>query len=80
MQDMAGDWDRPRSAGTLSGITGIVLWAPLSVLAGGQHSVSSMLEGLFISALSISCNGKLGSRHDLTQIGFDIVPICGVAS
>ena len=62
---MAGNWDRPRCAGTLSGITGTVLWAPLSVLEGGQHSVSSMLEGLFISALSISCNGKLDSRHDM---------------
>ncbi|KAL0033196.1 hypothetical protein WJX79_009029 [Trebouxia sp. C0005] len=64
-KDMAGNWDRPRCAGTLSGITGTVLWAPLSVLEGGQHSVSSMLEGLFISALSISCNGKLDSRHDM---------------
>ena len=66
MQDMSfGQWDKPRSAGTLNGITGTVLWAPLSVLEGGQHSVSSMLEGLFISALSISCDGKLDSRHDM---------------
>ncbi len=65
VQDMAGNWDRPRSAGTLNGITGTVLWAPLSVLEGGQHSVSSMLEGLFISALSFSCNGQLGPRHDM---------------
>ena len=65
VQDMAGHWDKPRSAGTLNGITGTVLWAPLSVLEGGLHSVSSMLEGLFISALSISCNGKLDSRHDM---------------
>ena len=62
---MAGDRGRPRSADTLSGITGTVLWAPLSVIEGGQHAVSSMLEGLFISALSISCNGKLHSRHDM---------------
>ena len=62
---MAGSWDRPRSADSLTGITGTVLWAPLSVLEGGQHSVSSMLEGLFISALSISCNGKLETRHDM---------------
>lgn len=65
VQDMAGNWDRPQSAGTLSGVTSTVLWAPLSVLEGAQHSVSSMLEGLFISALSISCNGKLDSRHDM---------------
>ena len=62
---MAGNWDRPRSAGTLNGITGTVLWAPLSVLEGGQHSVSSMLEGLFISALSISCKGQLSLWHDM---------------
>ena len=63
MQDMAGDWERPGSANSLTGITSTVLWAPLSVLEGAQHSVSSMLEGLFISALSISCNGKLDLRH-----------------
>ena len=65
VQDMAGNWDRPRSADNLNGITGTVLWAPLSVLEGEQHSVSSMLEGLFISALSLSCNGKLDLRHDM---------------
>ena len=48
VQDMAGMWDRPRSAGTPNGITGTVLWAPLSVLEGGQHSISSMLEGLLV--------------------------------
>ena len=56
-------WKRPRSANSLTSITGTVLWAPLSVLEGAQHSESSMLEGLFISALSISCNGKLAMRH-----------------
>ena len=63
MQDMAGNWNRPRSASSLIGITGTILWAALSVLEGEQHSLSSMLEGLFISALSISCNGKLHLRH-----------------
>ena len=63
MQDMAGHWNRPRSATSLTGITGTVLWAALSVLEGEQHSLSSMLEGLFISVLSISCNGKLHLRH-----------------
>ncbi|DBA90198.1 TPA: hypothetical protein ACH3X1_003501 [Trebouxia sp. C0004] len=61
--DMAGHWKRPRSASSLTGITGTVLWAALSVLEGEQHSLSSMLEGLFISVLSISCNGKLHLRH-----------------
>ena len=63
MQDMAGHWKRPQSASSPTGITGTVLWAALSVLEGGQHSLSSMLEGLFISAFSISCNGKLHLRH-----------------
>lgn len=64
VQDMAGRWDSPRSqCSNLTGITGTVLWAALSVLEGEQHSLSSMLEGLFISALSISCNGKLHFRH-----------------
>ena len=63
-QDMASNgWQRPRSANSLSSITGTVLWAPLAVLEGEQHSESSMLEGLFISSLSISCNGKLAGRH-----------------
>ena len=56
-------WKRPHSARTPSRITGTILWAPLSVLEGEQHSESSMLEGLFISALSIACNGKLAGRH-----------------
>lgn len=63
-KDMASNgWRRPRSANSLSSITGTVLWAPLAVLEGEQHSESSMLEGLFISSLSISCNGKLAGRH-----------------
>ncbi len=64
MQNMASNgWERPRSASSLSSIIGTVLWAPLSVLEGEQHSESSMLEGLFISSLSISCNEKLAGRH-----------------
>ncbi len=64
MQNMASNgWERPRSASGLSSIIGTVLWAPLSVLEGEQHSESSMLEGLFISSLSISCNEKLAGRH-----------------
>ena len=64
VQDMASNgWQRPRSANSLSSITGTILWAPLAVLEGEQHSESSMLEGLFISSLSISCSGKLAGRH-----------------
>ncbi|DBB03124.1 TPA: hypothetical protein ACH3X1_013355 [Trebouxia sp. C0004] len=63
-KDMASNgWRRPRSVNSLSGIIGTVLWAPLAVLEGEQHSESNMLEGLFISSLSISCNGKLAGRH-----------------
>ena len=65
MQDMAGHWERPQSAFSLTGITGTVLWAALSVLEGEPHSVSSMLEGLFISVLSISCKGKLHLWHEM---------------
>jgi len=64
---MDGNWDRPRPADAVNGITGTILWAPLSVLEGRQHTVSSMLEGLVISALSISCNGKLDLRHDMNS-------------
>ena len=64
IQDMANNgWKRPCSGDTRNSITGTVLWAPLSVLEGAQHSESSMLEGLFISVLSISCNRKLVERQ-----------------
>lgn len=64
VQDTASNgWRRPRSANSLNNITGTVLWAPLAVLEGEQHSESSMLERLFISSLSISCNGKLAGRY-----------------
>ena len=33
--------------------------APLSVLQGQPHTVSSMLEGLFLSVYNIACDGKL---------------------
>ena len=64
VQDTASNgWRRPRSANSLNNIAGTVLWAPLAVLEGEQHSESSMLERLFISSLSISCNGKLAGRY-----------------
>ena len=48
---------------SFASIKGTVLWVALFVLEGAQHSLSSMLEGLFVSALSISCNGKLHLWH-----------------
>lgn len=43
-------------------ITGTLIAAPLSVLRGQRHTVSSMLEGVFLSVYSIACDGKL-PRH-----------------
>ncbi len=40
-------------------ITGTTLWAPVSVLEGYAHTVSSQLEGLFLSVLSIACDDRL---------------------
>jgi len=53
------DQDSNSPAAVLTNITGTLLWAPLSVLERNAHSVSSMLEGLFISILSISCEEKI---------------------
>jgi len=53
------DQDGNSPAAVLANITGTPLWAPLSVLEGSAHTVSSMLEGLFISILSISCEEKI---------------------
>lgn len=44
------------------GFTGTLRWAPLDVLAGHAHTVSSQLEGLFISLHSISAGGNELSR------------------
>jgi hypothetical protein len=45
-------------------ITGTLIAAPLSVLRGEPHTVSSMLEGVFLSVLSIACEGKI-TGYDL---------------
>lgn len=45
-----------------------MLYAPYSVLNGGPHTVSSQLEGLFMSLLGVSCNGRISGR-DLTNVG-----------
>lgn len=68
-------WERPRSAGTGSSISGTLLWEPLSVLVGEQHSQSSMLEGLFISVLTISCNAKLAGRDSMMPTD---IPFCAL--
>ncbi len=46
-------------------ITGTLTAAPLSVLRGEPHSVSSMLEGVFLSVLSIACKGRIAG-YELT--------------
>jgi hypothetical protein len=53
--------DPESPAANLKQITGTLKWAPLSVLDLMAHKVSSQLEGLFLSVLSISCDGKLPS-------------------
>ena len=55
--------DLPSPTGQPRAITGTLLYAPLSVLEGGPHTESSMLEGLFLSMLHIGCNGKLSHRN-----------------
>lgn len=49
-------------------ITGTALYLPEDILRGGPHSVSSQLEGLFISMLSLSCDGKLFGRQDSNRV------------
>ena len=62
------DWAEPRSAPdspmsvNVWRITGTLLYAPLSVLRGEPHTVSSQLEGLFLSVLNLSCNGNTHAR------------------
>lgn len=51
----------------LSGITGTLLWAPHSVLVGGPHTMSSQLEGLFMSVVYIAADGHVHGRHSPFQ-------------
>ena len=56
----AVDMQDPNSrASNLDNIIGTTLWAPVSILEGYAHTVSSQLEGLFLSILSIACNDHL---------------------
>ena len=58
LQVMGGEApDSP--SGALEAITGTMMFAPYAVLCGECHTVSSCLEGLFISIVSISCNGRM---------------------
>ena len=55
------DWTKRHSdGGAPNTITGTMLYSPLSVLDGGAHTVCSMLEGLYLSVLYISTDGKAG--------------------
>ena len=51
---------RHSDGGAPNKITGTMLYSPLSVLDGGAHTVCSMLEGLYLSVLYISTDGKAG--------------------
>ena len=65
LQIMGGEApDSP--SGALEAITGTMMFAPYAVLCGESHTVSSCLEGLFISIVSISCDGRM---HGQSQSG-----------
>lgn len=75
-----GEEHRPPS--TSEAITGTMLWILYTILCGNPQSVSSQLEGLFISIYSISCNGRISRRNAssscndwarlrLSQFGFE---------
>ena len=51
-------------------ITGTLRWMPYSALDGRPHTVSSQLEGLFISLVDICCDGKLGTVYEETVDGY----------
>ena len=57
----------------LMAITGTPRYAALSVLEGSEHTVSSMLEGLFISTLDTSCNFRLAGRQQMTSVKWTAV-------
>ena len=70
MQEMSkDDWTKKRHSdgGAPNLITGTMLYSPLSVLDGGAHTVCSMLEGLYLSVLYISTDGKAGNFRILPR-------------
>ena len=62
------DWGkRPSDEGAPNRITGTMSFSARSVLGGGAHTVSSMLEGLYLSVLDISTDGY-SSRHSPSSV------------
>ena len=59
LQVMVGDEPDSPSGALEASITGTMMFAPYAVLSGQRHTVSSCLEGLFISIVSISCDGRM---------------------
>lgn len=55
------------AANDVQKITGTLIAAPLCVLRGEPHCISSMLEGVFLSILSIACNGKISGYQLATD-------------
>ena len=57
------DWTKKRHSegGAPNVFTGMMMYSPLSVLRGGAHTVCSMLEGLYLSVLHISTDGRAGN-------------------
>ena len=54
------DWNElPSPTGKLAVISGTPMYAAVSVLEGGAHTVSSMCKGLFYSLLSICRGGRM---------------------
>ena len=57
-------WEsRPDTPTNAEDITGTPLFVGKTVLPSHPHTVSTQLEGLFISLLAISCKEKLFGRH-----------------
>lgn len=53
------DWEEgPGVKGAPVAVAGTITFSALSVLHGGPHTVCSMLEGLYLSVLDISSEGR----------------------
>jgi hypothetical protein len=62
------DWDASYVLeGYMTAVMGTARFAAISVLQGGPHSLSSMLEGLFYSILYICSAGRLPEQWPLKQ-------------
>ena len=49
-----------------AGLAGTIMYMGEAVLSGQPDTISTQLEGLFISLLSLSCDGKLAGRRLLS--------------